>query len=456
MAFIIPDYSRIYCLSKYCVRYYYVLIAIVPVLLLLYWFTRKTFVKFNNRFELESYIKSKRFDRRIVLALRSLAIVFLMIAIASPFILESKTVPGDPRLTILVDNSSSMVLYDPDIAYKLYKSLEGSIPVQMRTIASGDHSTIGNGILNNIEGDDNVMVISDGVNNEGKLLGDIMLFASNINSSVSTLKMEPIRNDADVTIDGPVELIKDTEGDFVVRVTVVGKGIPYTLQVSIDDSVLVLEEKGSSSPSFPFSRKFGEGEYHKITAKLLDVGNEDYFKNNNIFYKSVKIVPRPKILFVSEKSSPLAQELNKIYEIDTVSNVPADLSNYMAVIINDIRAAKLTSSVNMLSDYASDGNGILFIGGENSYDRGGYKGTLLETLLPVKIGAGEEQNKSDINIVIVIDISQGTEDYVAVEKALALSVIDSLSEKNNVGAVAFNTVPYQIAEIRPLKEHKQE
>ena len=456
MAFIIPDYSRIYCLSKYCVRYYYVLIAIVPVLLLLYWFTRKTFVKFNNRFELESYIKSKRFDRRIVLALRSLAIVFLMIAIASPFILESKTVPGDPRLTILVDNSSSMVLYDPDIAYKLYKSLEGSIPVQMRTIASGDHSTIGNGILNNIEGDDNVMVISDGVNNEGKLLGDIMLFASNINSSVSTLKMEPIRNDADVTIDGPVELIKDTEGDFVVRVTVVGKGIPYTLQVSIDDSVLVLEEKGSSSPSFPFSRKFGEGEYHKITAKLLDVGNEDYFKNNNIFYKSVKIVPRPKILFVSEKSSPLAQELNKIYEIDTVSNVPADLSNYMAVIINDIRAAKLTSSVNMLSDYASDGNGILFIGGENSYDRGGYKGTLLETLLPVKIGAGEEQNKSDINIVIVIDISQGTEDYVAVEKALALSVVDSLSEKNNVGAVAFSTQAYQIAEIKPLKENKKE
>src|SRR3989338_5121869 len=288
MAFIIPDYSRIYCLSKYCVRYYYVLIAIVPVLLLLYWFTRKTFVKFNNRFELESYIKSKRFDRRIVLALRSLAIVFLMIAIASPFILESKSVRGDPRLTILVDNSSSMVLYDPDIAYKLYKSLEGSIPVQMRTIASGDHSTIGNGILNNIEGDDNVMVISDGVNNEGKLLGDIMLFASNINSSVSTLKMEPIRNDAGVTIDGPPELIKDTEGDFVVKGSVVGNNIPYTIQVSMDDSILIFEEQASSSKTFKFSRRFSDGEYHKLTARLLNVGSYDYSQNNNVYYKSVK------------------------------------------------------------------------------------------------------------------------------------------------------------------------
>ena len=456
MAFIIPDYSKIYCISKYCVRYSYVLIAVIPVLLLLFWFTRKTFVKFNNRFELEAYLKSKKIDRRIVLSLRSFAIVFLMFAIASPFVLESKTVPGDPRLTILIDNSSSMTLYNPNIANDLYKKLEGLIPVQVRTIATGEHSTIGNGILNNIEGDDNVMVISDGVNNEGKLLGDIMLFATNINSSVSTLKMEPIKSDVGVIIDGPPELIKDTEGDFVVKVVVVGKSIPYTVQVRIDDSQLVLEEQGTSSKTFAFSKKFGEGEYHKITAELLSVGDDDYFKNNNVYYKSLKVVPRPKVLYVTEKNSPLAQELNKIYELDVVNSLPNDLSNYMAVIFNDIRASKINPSVSMLSDYVSDGNGVIFIGGENSYDRGSYKGTLLETLLPIKIGAGEEQNKSDINIVIVIDISQGTEDYVAVEKALALSVVDSLSEKNNVGAVAFNTQPYQIAEIKSLKENKKE
>src|SRR3989338_3917256 len=187
MAFIIPDYSNIYCISKYCVRYSYVMIAIIPVLLFLFWFARKTFIKFNNRFELEAYLKSKKTDRRIVLILRSAAFVFLLTAIASPFVLESRTVPGNPRLTILVDNSSSMVLYNSGIANELYKKLESVVPVNIRTIANGEHSTIGNGILNNIEGGDNVMVITDGVNNEGKLLGDIMLFANNINSSVSTL-----------------------------------------------------------------------------------------------------------------------------------------------------------------------------------------------------------------------------------------------------------------------------
>ena len=460
MSFVIPDYSSLYCISKYCVRYSYIIVIIIPFLLFLFWLTRKTFVKFGNRFELEEYVKTKKTDRKIVLALRSLAFLFLLIAIASPFVLESKSVPGDPRLTILVDNSSSMILYNPNIAYELHKKLEGSIPVNIRTIASGDHSTIGNGILNNIEGDDNVMVVTDGVNNEGKLLGDIMLFASSINSSVSTLKMEPVHEDAGVTIDGPVELIKDTEGDFVVRVFVVGKNIPYTIQVSMDDDVLVLEEQGSKSQTFTFSRKFPEGEYHKLTARLIDVGENDYFKNNNVYYKSIKVVQRPKVLYVTEKQSPLAQELDKIYELDIRDFVPNDLSDYMAVIFNDIHGSKINPRMDTLSEYVSDGNGLIFVGGENSFERGSYKGTLLETLLPIKIGASEEQNKSDINTVIVIDISQGTEDYIAVEKALALSVVDSLSDKNNVGAVAFGYSPctaFAITEgIKPLKEIKKD
>ena len=460
MAFIIPDYTKIYCMSQYCVRYSYVLVAIIPLLLFVFWLTRKTFVKFGNRMELEAYIKSKRTDRKIVSAMRCLSLLFLMLAIASPFILENKTVQGNPRLTILVDNSSSMALYNPGIAYDLYKKLEGTIPVNIRTIANGEHSTIGNGILNNIEGNDAVMVVTDGVNNEGKLLGDIMLFASGINSSVSTLKMDALHSDVGVTIDGPPELIKDTEGDFVVRVSVVGKNIPYTLQVTADETNLVFEEQDSASKSFTFSRKFPEGEYHKLTAKLLDVGNDDYFKGNNVYYKSVKIVQRPKILYVTQKNSPLATELNKIYEVDSRNELPSDFSDYMVIIFNDIKASGISPRMDQLSQYVSDGNGLMFVGGENSFDRGGYKGTLLETLLPVKIGAGEEQNKSDINVVVVIDISSGTEDYVAVEKALALSVIDSLSEKNNVGALAFGYTPCQgfdlLPGIKPLKDIKKD
>ncbi|MBI2107760.1 VWA domain-containing protein [Candidatus Woesearchaeota archaeon] len=452
---IMPDFSKVYCVSKFCLKYSYLMFAVIPAVFLLYWLIRKTFVKFPNKLEQEAYVKSKQHDRKVILFLRSCAFIFIILAMASPFILESKSVPGNPKLTILVDNSSSMVLYDGSMAAKIYSKLEGVIPVEVRTIAIGTKSTIGDGILNNIESGENVLVISDGNNNNGKLLGDIMLFAGSINASVSTLAMNPLKKDAGVKIDGPPELIKDTDGEFKVKVNVVGDNVPYRLQVTVDDSV-VIEQEGSKSMEFPFERKFSDQGYHRIVAKLVNVGGSDYFAENNVFYKSIKVVPRPKVLFVTQKSSPLAAELSKIYELDIKSAIPNDLSQYMAMVINDMPASAIMPGFDGISDYVDTGNGLAFIGGESSFESGGYKGTLLETLLPVTIGAGEDENKSDTNIVVVIDISHGTEDYVAVEKALALSVLDSLNEKNNVGAVAFNTKAYRLAEIKPLKDHKEE
>src|SRR3989338_10542504 len=230
--------------------------------------------------------------------------------------------------------------------------------------------------------------------------------------------------------------------------------IPYTLEVKFDDEI-VIAKSNDKSDTFELNKKLTEG-YHKITAELLSVGSDDYFKQNNKFYKTVKVVPRPKVLFVTEKNSPLANDLGDIYDLTITSDIPDGLNEYMAAVLNDIPANKFLQHLDKLSDYVSDGNGLLVVGGENSYDRGGYKGTLVETLLPVKIGAGEESEKSDVYIVIVIDISHGTADYVNVEKAQAVSIVDSLEKKNNVGVIAFNTVPYKVADIKPLSENKKE
>ncbi|MBU3896297.1 VWA domain-containing protein, partial [Patescibacteria group bacterium] len=312
----------------------------------------------------------------------------------------------------------------------------------------------GDGILNNIERDENVLVITDGNNNDGKLLGDVMLLASSLNTTVSTISMEPIRSDVGVEIFGASEAIRDTEEAFIVEVNNIGENIPYTLEVKFDEEIVIAKSDDKSN-TFTLNKKLSEG-YHKISAELLNVGENDYFRQNNKYYKTVKVVPRPRILFVSEKSSPLASDLGNIYDLTTLNTIPSDLSSYLAVILNDIPSTKFLPYINPLSNYVSDGNGLFVIGGQNSYDRGSYKGTMIETLLPIKVGAGEESEKSDVYIVIVIDISHGTAEYVNVEKAQAVSVIDSLDKKNNVGVIAFNTVPYKVADIKPLSENKKE
>ena len=75
-------------------------------------------------------------------------------------------------------------------------------PVNLKYIASGERSAIGDGILQNAEGDDQILVISDGYNNYGRDLGDIILFSSILNTTIHTLKMEPIKKDVSVMIDG--------------------------------------------------------------------------------------------------------------------------------------------------------------------------------------------------------------------------------------------------------------
>ncbi len=453
MVFILPNLKSIFCVGNVCTRYSYVLFLIIPVVLIILFLMRKDFVKFKSKKEQDSYREQRRNIRIILIITRSLLFVSLLIAIASPFVVQEKLIVTEPTVLLLVDNSSSFGIYDNSVADELYGKLHEKIKVEMKHIASGISSPIGDSILNNMQGDDNLLLITDGQSNKGKLLGDVISFASNLNSSVYTVDIQPVKSDVSVSVEGTSQIIADSEESFVVKINNVGKELSYTVEVTADD-VIVLSTQSKGASSFSISSKFPVG-YHKITAKVLPIG-EDAFVENNIFYKSVKVVDRPRILFVTEKSSPLFDALNKFYVVDSVTAIPNDLNPYLAIIVNDIPAQKLNPKVDALTSFIADGNGLIVVGGQNSYERGGYKSSLFETLLPVRTGVGEESEKSDVNIVIVIDISSGTENYVDVEKALAISVLDSLAKENNVGVVAFNDVAYEVGRIKPLKEHYED
>lgn len=468
----LPNLTKVFCLSKFCIRYSWVLLILIPLIIILFLLIKKTFVRFINQDENLTYISSKKRKRMIFFTIRAMIFALIIFSISSPFILQEKIVKGNPRITILVDNSTSFNLFEQGVGNEIAQKLKGKIPVTFRHIASGEKSAIGNGILNNLERDDNILVITDGNNNDGKLLGDIMLWARDINSTISTIKIEPIKSDVNVLIHGASEAIKDSEETFVISVNNVGKKIPYTLEVRFDND-LVLAQADDKSRTFTINKKLSEG-YHKIKAELLNVGVEDYFPQNNIYYKTIKVVNRPKILFVSEKSSKMLSDLDQIYDVVSSQEIPSDIEPHLTIILNDLPINKIEPHYDKIEKYINDGNGLIVIGGENSFDRGSYKksGTLFPNLLPVKIGTGEESEKSDIHIVIVMDVSGTTtavinergeldvRDYDKVIKALGVSVLESLHEKNNVGAVVIGTyaTPFvgKIQDIYPLSDKKED
>lgn len=435
------------CIQGYCLAKSYVIYLIIPLILLLIALLWINFVKFNKEEEKKAFVKERRFDRIIFLILRSLVFLLLLIAIASPYKIKETVTEGSPSLTILADNSTSFDVFDDTIATTLKGQLEQYFPTTLKYIASGERSAIGDGILQNAEGDDHILVISDGYNNYGRDLGDIILFTSILNTTIHTVNLNPLKKDVSVTITGPSQVIEQSETTFNVNIRNLGDVKYNSVDVFIDGNQVPVDSRGR------FTWRFSRG-YHKIEARIL-FPKDDYFEQNNIYYKSVKSLQRPKLLFITEKQGPLQEALEKVYDITVESDIPDEFSLYDAVVLNDININKITNNkVDLLSDYLSEkNNGLVVIGGENSFDNGGYENSYFESILPVQVGIGERKREELYNIAFVIDLSgtvglpfkpNSQETVLDFEKAFLLNIINSLNLDDKISLMGFVSRPHCI------------
>ena len=305
---------------KFYIEYPIILALIVPVIIFLVILLQKSFMKFKTPAEKKAHKKSSRGKRIFIIITRCLIVLYLMIALSSPYTLHEEVVKGDYSLKILVDNSTSMNLFDNSVADRLYDQLKDKVPVTKIPIALGEYSPIGDAIINNMYGDDNLLLVSDGQNNNGKDLAHVMFFANLLNSTVSALEIPSINNDYSVVIEGPSEAIQGSDNTFWIKVNKAGNPSGYTLRVSVDEVPINAERV--EPDLYRFTSSFLEG-YHKITARL-EVS--DYFSENNIFYKSLHVLPKPSVLYVTEKDPRLVSLLNPVYEL-AVEAIGKDKAN---------------------------------------------------------------------------------------------------------------------------------
>jgi len=448
-----------------------ILLLAIPVILVLIFLLFRNFV----RIDIGDQQEKKRF-RLVILATRTLILLLLIIALAKPFGEVTVASQGNPKITILVDNSSSMQVMDSGFVQSLVSELEKEVPVAVKNIGSGTESAIGDSILGLLDKDTNLLVISDGNNNQGTDLGDIALFAANLNSTISVVEMKTSQPEVGVYIEGPDSGVRGVNSTYTVRVVNLEKQ-EVKLRVVVDNEEIFNSVTGKES--FSFQRNFVEGE-HKITAEVS--ASKDHFKENNIFYKVVNVVKKPKILVISNTADPVDIIFNELYDVTKQSSIPADLDDYYAIIINDMPAGSLKGA-EKLADYLVDkeggyyGNGLFVIGGFDSFDRGDYKGSILESYLPVTVGKAARKRGSS-NIAISIDFSGTTgERYDVIRdpvtgkiqelkkqasnvqdinKALAASVINSLGPDNTVGVSIFSSQSATVSELQPLFKIKKE
>ncbi len=427
-------------------EYPWVLLLIIPLILITIWLLRREFLVVKE--ELEAKIQKRRV-RRLMYFTRTLIFVCLLIALASPFVQREKIIEGDPFIQLLVDNSTSMALFE-DVSRQLASSLEKKMNTEVKVIGTGTMSNIGDAVLNNLEPHGSILLLSDGNANSGADLGDVALYASKLNASINAIRLNPVRDDAGVQIYGPSKTLEDSENTFTVVINRVGNVNGVPLKVTLDGEVVY--DQVTNENSFQFTRQLTKGT-HKITAQIASA---DFFPNNNVFYKTVRVVPQPKILLYTEKSSPMETLLKQLYVVDVASSLPSNLKDYYAIVINDLPAGKLDQVSDVINDFVADGNGMVVFGGENSYENGAYRNSVFETLLPVLVGSPEKE-EGDILIAIVIDISgsQGApfgrfESTADFSKSATIDIMRNVKVDTRVAIIAFNTQAYLLSEPSPV------
>ncbi len=414
---------------------------------------RKRFFRFDSPEEDRRFLAATRKKRLYMGVLRSISLFLIFVALAGPFSFRETTIEGNPKLILLIDNSSSMRVMDTSFLPSFVSALKDNVPTTLRYFGSGEESPTGDALLKSLEEGASILLVTDGRANKGRDLSSVIHFASSLNASVNAVNLSPAFDDVYVEIEGPEEVIAGTDASYTVRVRGIGN-TGYKLTV-VYDGVTLYSREHSGDFSFNFLKRITEG-YHKIEAVAEA---NDFFLRNNKRYRVVEGKPKPRLLFVGRTGGPLHELLKKLYIVENSDISGLASGKYDAAIFNNVEAGEFDSKIGLLESFLDKENGALFVGGKNSFDRGGYDKHPVTSILPVSVGAGEEKPDERINVVILIDISQSTGRYfsrvsgqkkVDVEKALAASIISSLDSKDYVGVVAFNTQGFVVSPLSPL------
>ena len=388
-------------------------------------------------------------SRKWLFAVRVVVVALVVLSAAGPYTVQPRQTTGDPSVTLLVDRSDSTAV-TPDVADRLSEDIEAEgVAVRRVPVGANDSSPVGDAVAANLEENGSVVLLSDGRVTEGQSLGAATDLARSVNASVSVVSPEPRTAERYVTVAGPEKASLGVENRFTARVDGVGGNVSATLTVRVDGEQVVERTVEDAPATVEFNQTFETNGTHTVTAEIDTV---DRFSENDVFRKTVRVVERPEILYVSDGDYPFREYLGGLYDVDTAEEVPEDLSPYYAAVVQDTPADSV-GNVDRLQEFVIGGGGLFVVGGPNAFERGGYQGSSFASMLPVSTGEGQ---RSATNIVLVVDVSGSAEAGMRVQKAAALSVLDQLGDENEVGLVGFNFQAYRVSEVEPLSENRGE
>ena len=301
-------------------------------------------------------------SRRLLLASRILIVALLVVAATSPYTVQTRETPGEPRVTLLTDESESMGVY-PNVTGDLVAGVEeAGVPVTTATIGTGTESRIGDGVVANLRENGTVVVLTDGQVTAGRSLEATIEDARVLNATVSAVDVSPTRTERRVSLSGPSTASVGLSTEFTVSTSGVNTDGPVPVEVTIDGESVRSTELAAGE-RVRVNHTFEQRGTHRVTAT---VDSEDVYGRNDIFYHTVRVVEKPDVLYVADRRYPLRNYLSTLYNVTVASSVPSALDRYAAVVVQDVSASRL-GNVSALQEHVVGGGGVVVVGGDNAY-----------------------------------------------------------------------------------------
>ncbi len=196
-------------------------------------------------------------------------------------------------------------------------------------------------------------------------------------------------------------------------------------------------------------RTAGEVAYRLTLEPLSD----DRFSENNGASATAVVPGRPTVLIVEEKPAHarhLASALNSAdfeVEVRPATALPrslAEITRYDFVILSDVAASRVVGQpMEVIERYVRDvGGGFMMAGGEQSFGLGGYQGTRMESLLPVRMDSERRKDEHSLALALVIDTS-GSMSGIKIElaKEAARAAAELLGADDSLAVIGFSGQP---------------
>lgn len=408
------------------------LLLTIPVLIAGFYLLRKT--------------KTKLVEWRMLVAL------LLVLALASPYTTVTRTInEEDPSLVLVQDQTASMGIFPEETGTDLYEALTANTPTTLVQL-TGEKTSIGDAVTQYSGLGNQIVLVTDGNNNAGKDLTKALEFARDTSTPVYLVQPELETNDLSVEVLGDKTVVVDNQNEFEIVVRQASEqSVSYFLEIFVDGQLSQSRQftQDARNNTIPINQNFTTLGAHNISVKITPSG-EDLNEINNEFYKSLYVIPKPKLTLVTgETGSPLAKVLSNLYKVSVVNGYPGAgniTDSKVLVLDNQFINTLSEAEIREIKSYVSNGGGLIVIGGDRAYNYGSYLNSSLEEVLPVISKPSEFRGGR--NLVLILDVSPSTVAHSTQADILsnAIRILENDNLKDaNVGIIAFGNAAYDVS-----------